>query len=725
MTYFPKKTKETIIETVVKICLKKINETHEKEKFEMTAKTGFYGVDLVSTRKTDEEKTRSELINIMEEKLKKEEKDMLLEIAVSNQGLDSKFWNTTESLDKETFFRGFYYKVLPMVLDEDYFNDVIKEIYETAKKLKKNVTIETKVNFVSVRDRLRVNFLNYFILRDNFAEKRCKISSPSSAYVIKVSNDEQKGMDDFNNVSEMYKFAALIMHYSPEKSRNCLLDISTSLFHDTYFLKIALEKKILVPASYLDALDQLAEKDSMWKIVAFPNLRDDVKKKIAETILFNENVKEFFRNDKTCDYHYNKILSESIPVLEPEYDMMCVPLIAANSLKYERAKEKHDKDLFDELHYRNFSDSIKNYCKLPCFNDDRKFKAEHQLLTTFLHGYFEMECYKKLPKFFQEMVIIKHLMSIYRNAKNLSGAKIDKKYYWNVEVLSEFGINKEEFKKEIDIFFADLKKIAKNGRKPSDYYAGEPFESGNIANSKSYLTSLVFQTAVSLLADNFGAWKAVRPMLAIFRNLKEQAYSIDMKYYEYGRYSWSFVPVRLIQFLGSLEDEESETVSEAWFDHLAKQLSSADEIEVKKREEKPETVPEEFKEGYDIKVVEAHPLWREAYCKAAEELGIHPVFDKYKVFNYLKKNDIDASVREAAEDTLKSIEKIKGKFDSGSRKRALLNAWWCYRIAHLISLGLNVDGNDAEELKSIEVTVNYPKNFKTPEIQPVKKQSWI
>jgi hypothetical protein len=264
-------------------------------------------------------------------------------------------------------------------------------------------------------------------------------------------------------------------------------------------------------------------------------------------------------------------------------------------------------------------------------------------------------------------------------------------------------------KKEVDDFLNELKKIAKSDGKPSAYYADEPFEAEGVPDSESYLTTLIFDKAVTFLKDSFGPWKAVKPVLAIFRNLKEQAYAIDMKPYEDFRYLWAFVPLRLTPLLGSLEGEEAAKVCEEWFKYLAGELKSADDFAINKRKENPENVPEEFKEGYDINVIEPHPLWREAYCEAAGDLRVN--LGCKSVFNHLKKNDIDKDVREAAAKTLERIGKIKGKFDSGSRKRALLNAWWWYRVAHLKSLGIDFDWVAAQNLKSKEVKVNYPKNY--------------
>ena len=702
MTYFPKKTKEIDAKTLIDICAKKRIKRWD----------GCYSEDTIR-----------KLSKIMAARLTGEEFKSLREIADSDTGayvsdsvFNGKFWYIREFTDKKTFLEGFYYIFLPAI--------IIVRDKETDK----------------VPDDVRCDFLRYFISWDCFEKHRG--ASFSSAYIFDGFHNK---FSNFDNISKLYEFAANMIRldgdcpppvYEDEDWSHqirCIYEVSVGLFYNPDFLELAFKKNVLALGTYIKLLRQLAKegkkrpdkklRDDLYRINTMPNIvgfyglnerdeRDEVRKKrIAEKIFSTiEDIKKIFEDGRSCKSKNQEFFS-IVSALDTAYEMKIIQLIIESEVKQDEwIDAKHDWDLFTRLFFI-LAISIYDY-DFPCFDAEKDKKKFDEILLLILKIFLneklcKNECFKKLPEFFQHMVVIEQIRSVYGKA----------------EVLPELGIDKEKLKKEINIFFADLKKMAKNGGKPSDYYAGEPFESDNIADSESYLTSLVFQTAVSFLADNFGAWKAVRPMLAIFRNLKEQAYSIDMKYYEYGRYSWSFVPVRLIQFLGSLEGGDSENVSEAWFDHIAKQLSSADEIEVKKRDEKPENVPDEFKDGYDIKVVEAHPLWREAYCRAAGELGIHPRFEKYKVFNYLIKNDVDANVREAAEDTFKSIEKINGKFNSGSRKSALLNAWRCYRIAHLISLNVEVSDDDLSDLESTELTTNYPKYFETPKIQPVEKQS--
>ncbi len=641
-----------------------------------------------------------ELIKVMEKLLTDTVVEDLLEITNFGKllekgqgaeyfGFEDKFWKFDDKIsDYERFLKSFYYDILPtVILDCPNF------------------------------DTVRADFLRYFILFDNFAVKR-REDFHKQEYVLEAFNsDPLEKIKNFSNIPELYKFAAseidfLCWEKSDDSLYNeayntktlCFYNVFKSLFNDCDFFEAtfnALAPKALLgfihifDRDYLYNLHEIMECPEKFEFYVF---EPGVRPKLAEIMFSNEKMKNYLAcgdvfESMECSYE-NKIFFSAIIKFDSEYQMPVVKHIA----------EREIKKIGDLEYAVYFASDVANAavtrCEWACKPENIKsHEAKQLILEIFLREKIVgKEWFKNLPELFQQIVIVEQARSIFKKAEIVV-----------VPDLSETDIDKEKLKKDVDKFLADLSKIARNGGKPSDYYAGEPVEIQGVADPKSYLTTLIFDSAVAFLRDSFGTWKAAKPMLAIFRNLKEQAYSIDMEHYEYDSYTWAFVPLRITPLLGSLEGEEAANVCEEWFKHLAGQLKSADDFAINKRKENPEDVPDEFKKGYDITIIEPHPLWREAFCEAAGDLRVNSGCKS--VFNHLKKNDIDKDVREAAAKTLERIEKIKGKFDSGSRKRALLNAWWWYRVAHLKSLGIDFDWVSAQNLKSKEVKINYPKNY--------------
>ena len=697
---------------------------------------------------------REELMKVTSELLTEEEAKQLLEI--SNE--DNKIWFVDESLsDKEKFVGGFYYKVLPTVMS--VFNPSF--------------------------DAVRVDFLRYFILWDNFAEKRRYEKEnenltdyffvPKERFDVFKNGDNLKRLENFNDIPALYKFVAdeitavrleklfdreiypsenkyLRDQLSTAKYNNaarCFYETCKGLLNNIGFLTAAVNQNLLSVKFVFETLKykEYVEKyheilsttskhfiraktdeevqtlrkewdgkgfyvvkvesdddDSLKKIMFQHDSYDEIlhretKEKLAEIFFANEEMTNYLDDGdafKSFEYEMkNRNFFDLMMKLDPEYKIPLIRRVAEREVK-------KIEDLEDACYFASRVAYVAvTRCSVCCGEDAVKSPEVKQLiLGIFLREKIvKTDWFKELPELFQQIVVVEQARSVFEKAEIVV-----------IPDLPETDIDKDKLKKDVDKFFGELARIARNGGKPSDYYANEHFEAEGVADPESYLTTLIFDSAVAFLRDSFGAWKAVKPVLAIFRNLKEQAYSIDIKPYEDFLFEWAFVPLRITPLLGSLESEEAAEVCEEWFKHLSEQLKSADDFVVKKREENPETVPEEFREGYDIRVIEPHPLWREAFCEAAGDLRVNLGFNNCKIFNHLKKNDIDKDVREAAAKTLERIGKIKGKFDSGSRKRALLNAWWWYRVAHLKSLGIDFDWVSAQNLKSKEVKINYPKN---------------
>jgi hypothetical protein len=765
MSKFPefdeKETKEGNIRRVFSIFLGKLeNEklslcTKEEREYWDTFKKGHTADDEYDKRLLGvcSKAQREEVMKVTSELLTEEEAKQLLEIANYD---DNKFWFADKSLsDKEKFIGGFYHKVLPTVMS--VFNPRF--------------------------DSVRVDFLRYFILWDNFAEKRRyekenenltdNFFVPKETFNVFKNGDNLKSLENFSDIPALYKFVAdeiTAVHlekrfdreiYTSENkylrdqfltakynnAARCFYETYKGLLNNIGFLTAAVNQNLLSVKFVFETLKYKEYVEKCHEISAITSkmftaaksdeeviaLRkehegrgiyvvkveddDSLKEMMPEHDSYDEILhcetkeklaKIFFSNDEMTNFlaegnpfegsgreDDNRMFFNFILKLAPEYKMPVIRRVVESVVK--KMKDYDDPAYFAS----RLSEALVIVCSTYCGEDAVEPPEVKQfILETFLREKIvKTDWFKELPELFQQLVIVEQARWIFKKAEIVV-----------VPNLPETDINKDELKRDVDKFLGELAKIARNGGKPSDYYAGEHFESDQISDPESYLTSLFFDTAVFFLKDSFGAWKALKPMLAIFRNLREQAYSIDIKPYEFDRYIWGFVPFRITPFLGSLESDEAEEVCEEWFKHLAGELKSADDFVIKKREENPETVPEEFRDGYDIKVIEPHPLWREAYCEAAGDLRVNLGFNNCKIFNHLKKNDIDKDVREAAEKTLERIEKIKGKFDSGSRKRALLNAWWWYRVAHLKSLGIDFDWVAAQNLKIKEVKVNYQKD---------------
>ena len=632
-----------------------------------------------------EDEKIEDIIKILSELLSEKEAKDLLSIAnydrilgKDEEGgfleLRNKLFELSEKTsDYEKFLKSFYYDILPTVMIADFHR------------------------FGEVRN----DFLRYFILWDNFAEKRRRTLSAEwiPEYRFEASKlAVTEKLNKFDDVKELYEFAASeITHlFYDHRTMWCFYNVFRGLFNNLDFFKAVVEEKKLPPKDVLDIFSFHPDLFKVLDIFGMPDKKKfefyvfdrETKLKLAEILFSWDEMTDFLADGDASKSAECGIKNRNffclIMKLDYEYKMPLIRRVAEREVK--RIEDLENACYFASRVAEVLVVKVIECCCEAIVGFD---EVKQLLFEIFLREKIvKTDWFKELPELFQQLVIVEQARSIFEKAEIVV-----------IPDLPETDIDKDELKKDADKFLGELAKIARNGGRPSDYYA-----------DPDHLTTLFFDTAVFFLRDSFDPWKAVKPMLAIFRNLREQAYSIEIKHYEFDRYTWGFVPFRITPLLGSLESEEAAKVCEEWFKHLAGQLKSADDFVVKKREENPETVSEEFREGYDITVIEPHPLWREAFCEAAGDLRVNLGFNNCKVFNHLKNNDIDKDVREAAEKTLERIGKIKGKFDSGSRKRALLNAWWWYRVAHLKSLGIDFDWVSAQNLKIKEVKINYPKN---------------
>lgn len=239
-------------------------------------------------------------------------------------------------------------------------------------------------------------------------------------------------------------------------------------------------------------------------------------------------------------------------------------------------------------------------------------------------------------------------------------------------------------------FLIDLRATARN--------EGEP-PTGHDVYMISY--------AATILCHFKGAWPALKSLLLLFRALPKQSVTLDSETDNQKTFLWHALPQAITWLIGSISknDEDSQEVRLKWFKDLAERLKPVDKKKVQSRNY--EKVLSEYEEGFAPTLKEPHPVWRVAYCEAAGDLKVNPGNKGRYVFEKVKLNDPDEEVKATAERIGRRVAKIKTQLGVGSHKTALMNAWWWYRMGHIISTGGEVDRDLAEKIRSREVRRNY------------------
>lgn len=205
-----------------------------------------------------------------------------------------------------------------------------------------------------------------------------------------------------------------------------------------------------------------------------------------------------------------------------------------------------------------------------------------------------------------------------------------------------------------------------------------------------------------------GPWKALKPLLLLFRAIPKQCVTLDQEVMLQERsVPWINIPWAITSIItrASKDEEDAKELRLNWFKDMTEKLKPVKEEKAERRNY--ETLRPEFKKGFAPALKEPHPLWRVIYCEAAADLKTSPGNKGRYVFDKVKESDPDEEVKDAAERTAIRVARIKDQFGEGSHKTALMNAWWWYRIGHIQSTGGKVDMDLAETIKSKEVRRNY------------------
>lgn len=118
---------------------------------------------------------------------------------------------------------------------------------------------------------------------------------------------------------------------------------------------------------------------------------------------------------------------------------------------------------------------------------------------------------------------------------------------------------------------------------------------------------------------------------------------------------------------------------------------------------KPRDIPQDADTGWDSTRNEPSPLWRAAYVRALRELNGNPNGHVFRMLEAVSNRDASTKVRTEAKEALESIGKIQGNYSRKSHRRAMLNAWFELRRAHMNEVGQPINEDAAEELRWREI----------------------
>lgn len=209
-----------------------------------------------------------------------------------------------------------------------------------------------------------------------------------------------------------------------------------------------------------------------------------------------------------------------------------------------------------------------------------------------------------------------------------------------------------------------------------------------------------FRSCVALLFKLGSLWEATKPLLLAFRATRSRAVGYDLRYWPVGRDDdppspWEMVPRSLMNLLHHYmgEEQEDDPKLEAYRSAFAlfclERLKSRRPAASEQRAE-------------DQAQVESDPAWREGFIQAVRALRVNPKGKGHHILNWVKGNDPDPGVKETASTAYAELRHQPSLPQGYSPRRAVFDAFWWLRQAHLASLGERIDQAGASQTREEE-----------------------
>lgn len=216
-----------------------------------------------------------------------------------------------------------------------------------------------------------------------------------------------------------------------------------------------------------------------------------------------------------------------------------------------------------------------------------------------------------------------------------------------------------------------------------------------IADIDPHVRSCIF-----LLFKLGSLWQAVKPLLLAFRATGKRAVGNDLRYWTTQKPDdppapWEVFPRSLMMMLH--HNMGREQAADPQLDALRSEFAQFCLGRLKSRESDAQS---------DLVtaggLVEPDPSWREGFVQAVRALRVNPKGRGHHVLNWTRQHDPDPSVREVAAEAYAELRHQPCLPQGMSPRRAVFDALWWLRRAHLASLGEIIDRDGANRTREEE-----------------------
>lgn len=209
-----------------------------------------------------------------------------------------------------------------------------------------------------------------------------------------------------------------------------------------------------------------------------------------------------------------------------------------------------------------------------------------------------------------------------------------------------------------------------------------------------------FRSCVFLLFKLGKLWQATKPLLFAFRATNTRAVGLDLRYWPTSKEDdpptpWEMIPRTLMNLLHHYMGPEQKDDPE--LDSYRSEFALFCLERLKTRDRRAAKM-----EPRANGLVESDPTWREGFIQAARALCVNPKGKGHHILHWTSKNDPDDAVRELATTAYAELRHQPRLPKGLSPRRAVFDAFWWLRQAHLTSLGEAIDHDGANHTREEE-----------------------